>query len=58
MIVLGILWIVLLAILIFGIGTLVGDILMIRYVCRISWRESVHCGWLYFVDRFKKNKYE
>ena len=53
MILLGFLYYFLLAAAIVGTATLIGDILMMRMVTHISWRESIRCGWLYFVDRFK-----
>ena len=36
------------------IAVLLGDILMIKVLTKISWKESARCGWLYFIDRFKK----
>ena len=42
------------AAIIFALGTLFGDIITMRTTCHISWKESVRCGWLYFIDRFKK----
>lgn len=37
-----------------GLIVLIGDILMIRENTGISWKKSICCGWLYFIDRFKK----
>jgi hypothetical protein len=54
MIVLGLIYYFLLAAVITVVATLIGDILMMRWVTGISWKESVRCGWLYFIDRFKK----
>lgn len=54
MIMLGLLYYFLLCLLITLTVFLIGDILMMRWVTRISWRESIRCGWLYFIDRFKK----
>lgn len=36
------------------IVVLIGDMILIKYETNISWRESIRCGWLYFIDRFKK----
>ena len=37
-----------------AIGTLIGDIgMMIK--TGIPWKESIRCGWLYFIDRFHDN---
>ena len=33
---------------------LCGDIYMIKTTTQISWKESIRCGWLYFLDRFNK----
>ena len=55
MIILGLLYYFLLSLLITLTAVLIGDVLMIRYVTGISWRESFICGWLYFIDRFKTN---
>ena len=33
---------------------LVQDIIMIKCMTGISWIESVRCGWLYWMDRFKR----
>jgi len=54
MIVLGLIYYFFLAAVIAAVATLIGDILMMRWVTGISWKESVRCGWLYFIDRFKK----
>jgi len=54
MIVLGFIYYFLLAAVITAVATLIGDILMMRWVTGISWRESARCGWYYFIDRFRK----
>ena len=54
MIILGIIYYLILCLLIMLVAVLVGDILMIRYLTKISWRESIRCGVLYFFNRFKK----
>ena len=54
MILLGFLFYFLLVIVITTTITLIGDILMIRSTTHISWKESIRCGWLYFLDRLKK----
>ena len=36
---------------------LIGDILMMRRMTGISWKESIRCGWLYFIDRFRKDNH-
>ena len=45
------------AAIIFALGTLWCDIVTMRTVCHLSWKESIRCGWLYFIDRFKKNNH-
>lgn len=52
MIIWGLLYYFLLCLLITLTVIFIGDVLMIRYMTGISWRESVICGWLYFIDRF------
>ena len=37
-----------------GVITLLFDICWIKYNTKISWKESIRCGWLYFIDLFKK----
>jgi len=54
MIALGFIYYFLLALLISATTVLIGDILMMRYVTGISWRESVRCGFLYFIDRLNR----
>ena len=54
MIILGLIYYFFLAAVIVAVATLIGDILMMRWVTGISWRESVRCGWTYFIDRFRK----
>ncbi len=54
MIILGLIYYFLLAAVITAVATLIGDILMMRWVTGISWKESVRCGWYYFVERFRK----
>ena len=51
---LGLFYLFLIAAVITATATLIGDILMMKWVTGISWKESVRCGWLYFIDRFKK----
>lgn len=45
------------AVIIFVLGTLLGDIIAMRIMCHISWKESIRCGWLYFIDRFRKDNH-
>lgn len=54
-ILLGFLYLFLIAAVITCVATLVGDIVMIKIKSGISWKESIRCGWLYFIDRFKDN---
>lgn len=51
---LGFIYLFIMAGAITGVATLIGDIIMMKIATRISWRESVRCGWLYFIDRFRK----
>lgn len=41
------------AAIVFWVGELIGDIVMMKIRYRISWRESIRCGWLYFIDKHK-----
>ena len=52
--ILGLIYLFLMASVMMAVGTLVGDIIMMRVKTKISWRDSIKCGWLYFIDRFKK----
>lgn len=54
MIILGLFYYFLFCAAIAAVVFLIGDILMMRRTTGISWKESVRCGWLYFIDRFKK----
>jgi len=54
MILFGFLYYFFIAAVITALFTLIGDIILMRLTTGISWRESVRCGWLYFIDRFKK----
>lgn len=54
MIILGIILWVTLATIIIIIADLTGDILMIKYLTKISWKDSIICGLFYFRDRFKR----
>jgi len=53
MIFLGFLYLFLLAALITVTFTLIADIIMMRIMTGLSWRESVRCGFLYFIDRMR-----
>ena len=53
MIILGLFCYLFICLLITPLVVLIGDIFMMRYVTGISWKESVHCGILYFLDRFR-----
>jgi len=49
---LGLIYLFLMAAVITSVATLIGDIVMMRIKTGISWKESIRCGWLYFIDRF------
>lgn len=49
----AIIYLMVFAIIVFWIGELIGDIVMVKIHYRISWRESIRCGWLYFIDKHK-----
>jgi hypothetical protein len=38
-----------------GIITLIADIIMMHKTFKISWKESIICGWLYFTEGPRKN---
>ena len=56
MIILGLLCYFLFAAFIAVIVFLLGDILMTRKTTGVSWKESIKCGYLYFINRFNHKK--